>query len=281
MTGSSSQSEALCQRNNIQISGAGDSTILFAHGFGCDQSVWRFIEPSFEADYRIVKLDLVGSGQSDLSAFDVEKYSRLEGYAQDILDIIDALSLEPVIMVGHSVSAMIGAIAAIQQPDKFSRLVMVAPSPCYINHPPEYVGGFDRQDIEELLALMDRNYMAWASFLAPVVMQNADRPDLAQDLTASFCSTDPVTARTFAKATFYSDYRDELSKVSIPCLIMQCLSDPVAPVEVGEFMRQQLPVAQLAAMNATGHCPHISHPTETSNIIRAYLNQSPNEAVIP
>lgn len=262
----------ISKRNNVRVSGQGDRTLLFVHGFGCDQSMWRFVTPAFESDYQTVVFDLVGSGQSDLSAFDAKRYSQLEGYAQDILEVIESLGLEDVMLVGHSVSGLLGAIAAIRQAEKFSHLIMVAPSPCYLNYPPDYMGGFERADIDEMLDLMDKNYMAWASFLAPIIMQNGDQPELSQELEESFCSTDPVTAKAFAKATFYSDRRADLPKIKTPCLVMQCSDDAIAPDAVGDYMHQHLANSTLVKLSATGHCPHLSHPSETIAAIRHYLD---------
>ena len=244
--------------------------MLFAHGFGCDRTMWRYITPNFEADYRVVTFDLVGSGRSDISAFDLTRYSTLEGYARDILEVAEVLELESAILVGHSVSAMLGAIAAIEQPNRFSQLIMVAPSPRYINDPPNYFGGFERADLDEMFDLMDKNYMGWANFLAPLAM-GEQNPEQAKELETSFCSTDPVTARTFAKATFYSDKRSILPQVPIPCLILQCADDSIAPPEVGDYVHQQLPQSTLQRMSATGHCPHLSYPKETIEAIRNYL----------
>lgn len=258
-------------RNNLKCSGQGDRTLVFVHGFGCDQSMWRFVVPAFEANYKIVLFDLVGSGKSDRAAFDLKRYETLEGYAQDILDVAETLDLTHAILIGHSVSAMLGILAAIREPRRFSHLILVAPSPRYINDPPDYYGGFDRADIDEMLDLMDKNYMGWASFLAPMVMQNPDHPELVQELEMSFCSTDPLTARTFAQATFYADNRQDLAKVPVPCLILQCAEDAIAPCEVGAYMQTQLPDSTLVALQATGHCPHLSHPEEVITVIRQYL----------
>jgi len=260
-------------RNNIHISGEGDRILLFVHGFGCDQSMWRYVAPAFESDYTVVLIDLVGSGQSDLSAFNIERYSDLEGYAEDLVEVVDSLEMKEVTLIGHSVSGMLGIIAAIRNPDTFSRIVMIGPSPCYLNHPPDYLGGFDRQDIEEMLDLMDKNYMGWASFLAPVVVGNSESPEYAEELEARFCSTDPITAKAFAKATFYSDHRHSLSQVSTPCLIMQCSEDAIAPDSVGEYMHQEIPNSTYVKLNATGHCPHLTHPQETTAVIKDYLTQ--------
>ena len=262
----------IINRNNVRVSGNGDRPIVFVHGFGCDQMMWRYVVPAFTQEYQTVVFDLVGSGKSDLSAFDLERYSNLNGYARDISEVIEALELWNVVLVGHSVSAILCAIAAINEPNRFSHLIMVAPSPRYINDLPNYVGGFEREDIDEMFDLMDKNYMGWASFLAPVTMKNEDEPELAAELEASFCSTDPITARTFATATFYGDNRQQLLQVPIPCLVMQCADDSIAPEEVGEYVHQHLPQSTLVKMNATGHCPHLSHPQETIALIRNYLN---------
>jgi len=262
--------QEILARNNVHVFGRGTQPLLFAHGFGCDQKMWRFLTPAFEDDYRIVLFDYVGSGKSDLAAWDEERYSSLEGYAQDVLDVVEALDLRDVIYVGHSVSSMVGVLAANRAPERFSRLIMVGPSPRYINDE-GYVGGFDRADIEGLLDLMDRNYIGWASFLAPVVMKNDERPELTQELHDSFCSTDPKITRRFAETTFFSDNRSDLAQVRVPSLILQCSEDAIAPVDVGSYLHRTLPQSTLRLMKATGHCPHISHPEETIEAIRTYL----------
>ncbi len=263
--------ERVLTRNNVKVFGRGAQPMLFAHGFGCDQNMWRFVTPAFEDDYRIVLFDYVGSGQSDLRAYDPERYATLDGYAQDVLDVVHALDLHDVVFVGHSVSSMVGVLAANREPDRFARLVLVGPSPRYINDPPGYVGGFERSDIEGLLETMEKNYIGWANFLAPAIMKNPDRPELAQELEASFCSTDPVIARRFAEATFFADNRADLARVRVPSLIMQCSEDMIAPNEVGEYVHRELPGSTLRVMHATGHCPHMSHPEETIEVIREYL----------
>jgi sigma-B regulation protein RsbQ len=262
-------------RNNVRIFGEGDQPMLLAHGFGCDQNMWRFITPEFAANYKIILFDYVGSGKSDLQAYSPERYSELNGYVQDILEICESLALKDVIFVGHSVSSIVGILASIQAPHLFERLILIGPSPCYINDLPNYLGGFERKDIEDLLDIMEKNYIGWANFLAPVVMKNADRPELTQELETSFCSTDPVIANHFARATFYSDNRDDLSKVTVPSLILQCAEDAIAPTEVGEYMHQHLPKSTLKFMKATGHCPHMSHPDEVIELIKEYLYSNP------
>jgi sigma-B regulation protein RsbQ len=248
--------------------------MIFAHGFGCDQNMWRFITPAFENDYRLVLFDYVGSGKSDITAFDEERYSTLDGYASDLLDVCDTLDLRDAIFVGHSVSSMVGVLASNRERERFSRLVMVGPSPRYINDE-GYVGGFERADIEGLLDLMDRNYIGWANFLAPVVMGNPDHPEFARELHDSFCSTDPKIARRFAETTFFADNRNDLARVEVPSLILQCSEDAIAPVEVGRYLARTLPKNTFRQLKATGHCPHVSHPDETIAAIREYLLASP------
>lgn len=245
--------------------------MLFAHGFGCDQHMWRYITPAFEHDYRIVLFDYVGSGKSDLAAYHANRYASLDGYAQDVLDVCHALDLEDVIFVGHSVSSMVGVLAANREPERFAQLLMIGPSPRYINEAPDYFGGFERADIEGLLETMEKNYIGWANFLAPAIMKNADRPELSSELEASFCSTDPVIAKRFAEATFFADNRADLEKLQIPTLIMQCSDDMIAPDAVGAYVHRALPGSTLASLRATGHCPHMSHPDETIDVMRAYL----------
>jgi sigma-B regulation protein RsbQ len=262
---------AILSRNNVKTFGRGTQPMLFAHGFGCDQNMWRFVTPAFEDDYRIVLFDYVGSGKSDLQAYDPARYATLDGYAQDVLEVCRALDLHDVIFVGHSVSSMVGVLAANREPERFSRLVLVGPSPRYINDPPAYVGGFERADIEGLLETMEKNYIGWANFLAPAIMKNPDRPELAEELEASFCSTDPVIARRFAEATFFADNREDLAALRVPSLIMQCSEDMIAPLEVGEYLSNAIPGSALKVLRATGHCPHMSHPDETIEVIREYL----------
>jgi len=263
--------QSIITRNNVRIIGRGTQPMLFAHGFGCDQNMWRYITPAFEADYKIILFDYVGAGKSDASAYNPERYASLEGYAMDVLEICEALQLRDVIFVGHSVSSMIGLLAALENPGYFKKLVMIGPSPSYINDG-AYKGGFERRDIEELLETMEKNYIGWANFLAPNIMGNKDRPELGAELTESFCSTDPVIARRFAQATFFSDNRSDLKKNRIPALLLQCSEDIIAPMEVGTYMLENLPKSTLRIMNATGHCPHMSAPEETINLMKEYLS---------
>jgi sigma-B regulation protein RsbQ len=248
--------------------------MLFAHGFGCDQNMWRFVAPAFEDAYRVVLFDYVGAGASDPKAYDPARYASLAGYADDVLDIVHALDLHGVIFVGHSVSSMIGVLAANREPDRFERLILIGPSPRYINDPP-YVGGFERKDIDGLFEMMDRNFIGWANFLAPAIMKNPERPELGAELVESFCSTDPLIARRFAEATFYADNRADLAQVSVPSLILQCSDDMVAPLPVGRYLDDRLPLSTMRIMNATGHCPHMSHPEETISLITEYLRSAP------
>jgi sigma-B regulation protein RsbQ len=261
----------ILRRNNVKVFGRGSQPMIFAHGFGCDQNMWRFITPAFENDYRLVLFDYVGSGGSDLAAYDPARYGTLGGYAEDLLDVCRALELRDAIVVAHSVSAIVAVLAAKREPRRFAHLVLIGPSPRYINDAPDYVGGFERRDIEGLLETMEKNYIGWANYLAPAIMANPERPELAQELTQSFCSTDPVIARRFAEVTFLSDNRADLEQVTVPSLILQCSADMIAPPEVGEYVHRHLPLSTLRVMRATGHCPHMSHPEETIRAIKDYL----------
>jgi sigma-B regulation protein RsbQ len=264
--------EAIRERNNVRFSGRGSKVMVFAHGFGCDQAMWRFVAPAFEDDYRVVLFDYVGCGKSDWSAWNEDRYASLRGYARDVLEILEAFDLRDVVFVGHSVSAMIGMLAAIEAPQRFAHLVHIGPSARYVNDV-DYVGGFERKDIEGLLDLMEKNYVGWAAFLAPVVMKNGEREALTEELQASFCATDPRVTRHFARVTFLSDNRADVPKVEVPSLILQCSEDAIAPESVGEYLREAAPRATYRKMSATGHCPHMSHPAETIELIREYLRE--------
>ena len=262
--------EAIRKRNNVHFSGRGEKVMVFAHGFGCDQTMWRYVAPAFEGDYQVVLFDYVGCGKSDWSAWDAQRYGSLRGYAQDVLDVLEAFDLRDVVFVGHSVSSMIGMLASIEAPERFSRLVQIGPSPCYVNDG-DYVGGFERKDIEGLLDLMEKNYVGWAAFLAPVVMKNTERAELTEELQSSFCATDPRVTRQFARVTFLSDNRADVRKVTVPSLILQCSEDAIAPDCVGEYLAGVLKNADFRKMAATGHCPHMSHPEETIALMKEYL----------
>jgi sigma-B regulation protein RsbQ len=260
----------ILRRFNVQVRGDGPRTLVFAHGFGCDQDMWRFLVPAFEADHRVVLFDYLGMGKADRATYDPRRYGELDAYAEDLVEIVQALELERAVLVGHSVSGMIGALAAIRAPRLFSHLVMIGPSPCYLEDG-DYHGGFQRADLEGLLDMMVHNDLGWADLLAPTVMQNPERPELAAELHASFCATDPIVAKRFAEATFFSDNRADLARVPVPALILQCSHDNIAPDAVGEFLHAHLPASKLHRLAATGHCPHLSHPQETAAAIRAYL----------
>ena len=258
-------------RNNVRVSGvAGGPPMVFAHGFGCDLHMWRSVAPAFEHDHRVVLFDHVGAGGSDLAAFDPDRYATLDGYAADLIEICEELDLEDVVFVGHSVSAMIGVLAAIRAPGRFGKLVLVGPSPRYVNDE-GYVGGFGRADIDELLDSLDSNYLGWSRAMAPVIMGRPDRPELGDELTNSFCRTDPDIARHFARVTFLSDNRADLGKVAVPTLVLQCSNDVIAPTAVGEYVHRAIPGSRLAILSATGHCPNLSAPDETVEAIRAFL----------
>jgi sigma-B regulation protein RsbQ len=257
-------------RHNIRITGHGTTTLLFAHGFGCDQSMWRLVAPAFADDARVVVFDYIGAGGSDHRLYDSARYNGLQGYADDVVALIEALGGTPVRLVAHSVSSMIGVLAAIARPDLFDALILVCPSPRYIDDGP-YVGGFARADIEGLLELMDRNPLGWAGVLAPMVMQRPDRPELTAELEQLFCSMDRDAAREFAAVTFLADNRADLPRLGTPSLILQCAADRIAPASVGEYMHEHMADSQIVYMRATGHCPQLSAPEETIAVIRAYL----------
>lgn len=258
------------KRNNVRVLGNGSQSIVFAHGYGCDQAMWRFITPAFQEKYRLVLFDHVGAGQSDLAAYSRSKYSSLRGYAEDVLEICRELDLKNTLFVGHSVSSMIGVLAAIAEPARFSKLVLIGPSPCYINDE-GYVGGFNRSDIEGLLESLESNYLGWSSSMAPAIMGNPDRPELGSELTNSFCRTNPEIAKHFARVTFLSDNRSDLPKLKVPSLILQCSDDLIAPESVGQYLHQHLPGSTLRILKATGHCPHLSAPAETIEAMQAFL----------
>ena len=259
------------RRNNVTLNGPADGPpMVFAHGFGCDQNMWRFVAPAFEDQYRTVLFDFVGAGASDLSAYDRGRYSNLDGYAADVIDVVQALDLQDVVFVGHSVSAMIGVLAVSREPDRFAALVLVAPSPRYLDDD-GYAGGFSEKDIEDLLSSLDSNYLGWSSAMAPVIMGNADRPELGAELTASFCRTDPEIQKRFARATFLSDNRADLARVKLPTLVLQCADDPIAPDSVGEYIHAQIPGSMLVKLRATGHCPNLSAPEETVAAMADFL----------
>ena len=265
------------QRNNVKVSGDGARAMVFAHGFGCDQNMWRFVAPAFARDYRVVLFDHVGAGGSDVRAYSKARHGRLEGYAEDLLEILRALQLEDVVFVGHSVSAMIGVLAALKEPARFGHLVLVGPSPRYIDDAPgegDYVGGFSRQDIDGLLESLESNYLGWSSAMAPVIMGNPERPELGQELTNSFCRADPEIAQHFARVTFLSDNRSDLPRVQTPSLVLQCSRDVIAPQAVGEYVHRHLPRSTFHLMKATGHCPNLSAPEETIAAMRSYLAQA-------
>ncbi len=261
----------VAERYNVKVTGPpGGQPIVFAHGFGCDQNMWRYVAPRFEDDFRVVLFDHIGAGGSDIAAYDPARYTSLDAYADDVLTICRELELRDVIFVGHSVSAMIGVLAAVKEPDRFAKLVLVGPSPRYIDDN-SYVGGFSEQDIAELLESLDSNYLGWSSAMAPAIMGNPERPELGEELTASFCRADPEIARQFARVTFLSDNRSDLAHVRAPCLVLQCANDAIAPVAVGTYVSDSLPDSTLVLLQATGHCPNLSAPDQTAEAIAAFV----------
>ncbi len=252
--------------------------MMFAHGFGCDQNMWRYVWPAFADRHRVVLFDHVGSGGSDLERYDARRYASLDGYAGDVVEICDELGLTDVIFVGHSVSAIIGVIAANRRPELFDTLVLICPSPRYIDDA-DYTGGFSEEDIQGLLEQLDSNYLGWSAAMAPVIMGNPDRPELGEELTNSFCRTDPDIARQFAHVTFMSDNREDLIHVQVPALVLQCSEDAIAPREVGEYVARRLPQGTLRLLTATGHCPNLSAPDETVQAIREFCAPRPRARV--
>jgi sigma-B regulation protein RsbQ len=258
------------RRNNVHVSGDGPATMFFVHGFGCDQHMWRLLEPTYAKRYRTVLFDLVGSGDSDHAAYDPKKYDSLQGYADDVVEIVREVGQGPAIFVGHSVSAMIGLLANLKDPEPYAAQLMIGPSPCYINDG-DYIGGFTRQDIESLLHTLESNYLGWASTMAPAIMGSPEQPQLGVELTNSFCRTDPEIAKQFARVTFLSDVRPELPKLATPTLIVQCHDDLIAPQAVGEYMHRVLPHSTLTVIQNVGHCPHLSAPCASVDAIDAFL----------
>lgn len=259
------------ERNAVSVTGSeGARPMVFAHGFGCDQAMWRFVAPAFADDHRIVRFDHVGAGRSDLSAYDQRKYATLDGYAGDVIQVVQRLGLSDVVLVAHSVSCMIGALATSEAPELFGALVMIAPSPRYIDEG-DYHGGFTREDIHGLLETMDHNYLGWSEQMAQMVMASPDEPELEEELTNSFCRTDPQIARQFARTTFLGDNREDLAEVPVPTLVIQVAADAIAPVEVGEFVHDQLRDSQLVVLDTVGHCPHMTDPDATAAAIRTFL----------
>ncbi len=262
---------SVLHRNHVTVSGRGATPMVFAHGYGCDQRMWRRVAPAFEDRYRVVLFDHVGAGRSDPAAYDRDKYASLRGYARDLLEVCDALGVCHGVFVGHSVSAMIGVLAAAREPERFDRLVLIGPSPRYIDDE-GYVGGFSRTDIAGLLDALDSNHLGWSTQMAPVIMGNPERPELAEELTNSFCRTAPDIARQFARVTFLSDNRTDLASVTVPTLVLQCSEDVIAPDAVGRYVHEHVPGSVFTRLAASGHCPHLSAPEETVAAIRAFLD---------
>ncbi|QRF54647.1 alpha/beta hydrolase (plasmid) [Rhizobium rosettiformans] len=258
----------------IKSFGTARSPIIFAHGLGCDQTMWKDVAPAFQNKHQIVLFDLMGFGNSDASHFSYKHYQALTDYADDCIEVIEHCCTEPAAFVGHSVSSMIGVLAAAKRPELFSQLVLIGPSACYLNDGDRYRGGFEKQDIEGLIDAMQSNYLGWAGQMAPAIMGNSDRPELTDTLRESFCRTNPEIARHFAALTFWSDNRSDLAKAYTPALVLQCAEDVIAPVEVGKYVADQMPNATFVQLKATGHCPHVSHPAEVIQEIERYVGSA-------
>ena len=262
----------LAQRHHLQILGQGPATLVLVHGFGCDQNMWRLLAPAFAQRYRVLLLDLVGSGRSDLSAYDPARYTSLNAYAADLAEVITAYAEGPVVMVGHSVSAMIGVLIERMAPSLLHAHIMVGPSACYLNDG-DYRGGLSREDIDELLSTLESNYLGWSSNMAPAIMGSPEQPELAEELTNSFCRTDPDIAAQFARVTFLSDHREDAAHVRVPALILQCSDDIIAPLTAGEFLARAMPGAKLVVIDNVGHCPHLSAPDASARAMDAFLQE--------
>lgn len=257
-------------RNSVKRFGNGKKTIMFAHGYGCDQNMWRFITPSFQNNYDCIIFDHVGSGNSDEKAYDFNKYDSLSAYANDIISICDELGLRDIIFVGHSVGSMMGALAAAERPDLFDRLIMIGPSPRYINDE-DYYGGLSQNDINELMDTLDSNFLGWSSYITPVIIGNPDKVEFSTELDNSFCRMNPEIAKHFAKVTFLSDNREDLPRVLTPTLIIQCHPDVIAPIEVGKYVHEHIPNSSYTQIAASGHCPHLTAPELTIKALKSYL----------
>lgn len=258
-------------RNNIKIFGEGEQTLVFGHGFGCSQTIWKYMVPFFSDDYRIVLFDYVGSGKSDCLSYDTNRYHNLHGYAEDLLEVLTALDSGPVIFIGHSVSGMIGLLAAVQKPELFKSLIMIGASARYLNELPDYYGGFDAHDIRELLQMMEKNFVGWASANAAELINAPEQPLLAKKLEETFHAEDSVIMRNFAEATFLSDHRADLQKVAIPTLLIQCAQDSIVPIAAADYLHAHIANSTLRVLEAKGHYPQLSLPQETSMVIRGYL----------
>jgi len=261
------------KRYNVKVTGTGSQPVLFAHGMGCDQRVWNYLFPSFEKNYKVIRFDFIGSGGSDISSYDIQKHSSLRGYAEDILEICESLNLQNIIFVGHGVSSMIGMLASISNPQLFSKLIMIAPSACLLNDR-DYLGGFDKNELEEVLAIMEENYLGWAKLFSPRVMANPERPLLAKELEDRLCTSDPGITKKFARVSFFSDNRSDLSLVRISTLILQSKEDILAPEFAGRYLHQNIRGSKLKIMKAKGHCPHISEPEETITLMQEFLEDT-------
>ncbi|UPL49909.1 alpha/beta fold hydrolase [Hymenobacter sublimis] len=261
----------ILKRNNVRVLGHGPQTLLFVNGFGCDQSIWRYIIPAFSEQFQLVLFDHVGTGLSDTSTYTSQKYTSLDGYAQDILEICQHLRLTQVTLIGHSVGAMIGVLAAIREPAYFRQLMLVCPSPCYLNEA-EYHGGFEQTDIEQMLAYMEKDYVGWVDSFVPFLMGSPDQPSLSASLIHSFCQNDPSIAKEFARVTFLSDNRLDVKKLQVPCLLVQCAQDLIAPLEVGDYLRAAIPHATLVTLPVAGHCPHVSAPSEMLSVMDSFVH---------
>ncbi|MBB6453124.1 sigma-B regulation protein RsbQ [Salirhabdus euzebyi] len=265
--------KSVLTRNNVTVKGEGEQPIIFASGFGFDQTVWSSVSNSFEQDFQIIQYDYVGFGDSDIAAYDQAKYSTLSGYVSDLLEIFDELKINNAIFVGHSIGSMIGILASTKRPELFSKLVLIGPSPYFLNEPPTYYGGFDKDDLDHLIDMMEKNYLEWVSNIAPTITNDPNRLDVTMDIEDRFYANNPTITRQFAEVIFFGDNRPFLPKVTVPSLIIQCSNDVFVPDSVAEYMKVNLPNATITYSNSIGHCPHLSHPEKTVKLIKEYINE--------
>ncbi|WP_186576055.1 alpha/beta fold hydrolase [Aquibacillus kalidii] len=259
-------------RNNVKVRGTGKQPMIFAPGFNFDQNVWSKVSKEFEKDYQVVLFDYVGFGESDIHAYDPSKYSTITGYVEDLLDICSELNMSEAVFIGHSIGSMIGMLASIKAPNLFSKLIMIGPSPYLQNEPPHYIGGFEKEDLTGLMDMLDKNYMSWATNVAATIVNDPTSSNIATEIEDLFSQNDPYITRKFADVVFFSDNRKYIPQVTVPSFIIQCSDDIFVPTTVAEYMHKHLSNSTITYAKAIGHCPHLSHPNETIDIINEYLN---------
>ncbi|TVT38334.1 alpha/beta hydrolase [Hymenobacter setariae] len=269
-TALATERELIIKRNNVRLIGEGSQTLLFCNGFGCSQQIWRYLSTPLANRYRVVLFDYVGTGDSDLGAYNWQEYSTLKRYAQDVVEICRVLELHEVVLIGHSVGATIAMLAAGQAPGYFAKCVLLTASPCYLNKP-GYYGGLTLEDVNQLFALLDVDQNSWANLFSGMLIAPEHAPTIGEELASYFCNLDSNVARHFARVAFLADNRADVSQLQLPTLLLQCADDAIAPTEVSTFLMEHLPQATLTTLPAVGHCPHLSAPLETMAAIEAFL----------